>query len=43
MPIAELHRRWAELERAVGGPVSLSTDANAIVVPAAAPVPAEGS
>lgn len=34
MAIAELHRRWAELQRAVGGAVSMPPDANAIVVPA---------
>lgn len=33
MAIAELHRRWAELERAVGGPVSMPPDTNSIVVP----------
>lgn len=31
MAIAELHRRWAELEHAVGGPISVSPDG--IVVP----------
>lgn len=33
MAIAELHRRWAELERAVGGPVATLSDASSIEVP----------
>ena len=33
MAIAELHRRWAELERSVGGPVSIAPNVNSIVVP----------
>ena len=33
MAIAELHRRWAELEHSVGGPVSIAPDVNSIVVP----------
>lgn len=43
MAIAELHRRWAELERAVGGPVSVPSDANSIVVPSESPLVPEGS
>lgn len=44
MAVADLHRRWAELERAVGGPVAVTTDSNTIAVPAESPhPPAESS
>ncbi len=43
MAIADLHRRWAELERAVGGPVSVLEDSNSIVVPSDSPAVPQGS
>ena len=42
MAIADLHRRWAELERAVGGQVSMPPDTNSIVVPSETPAIPEG-
>lgn len=41
MAVADLHRRWAELERAVGGPIAIASDANQIVIPSKVPAPAD--
>ncbi len=43
MTIADLHRRWAELERAVGGPVAMPADTNAIEVPLESALPSDGN
>ena len=42
MAIADLHRRWAELERAVGGAVGMPSEGNSIVVPSEALFPPKG-